>query len=93
MDLIKFVPEQLLILVAGLYVIGIFLKSTPRVQDWLIPWVLLVIGIVGSVTLQQGFTALAVFQGIAATGVSVLTNQLIKQTISKATINDNQEAQ
>ncbi|MBK1809422.1 phage holin family protein [Clostridium sp. YIM B02505] len=85
MDIIKFVPEQLLILVAGIYVIGIFLKSTPKVKDWLIPWVLLLIGVIGSVTLQQGFTALAVFQGIAATGVAVLTNQLIKQTIIKAT--------
>jgi hypothetical protein len=83
MDLVKFVPEQLLILVAGLYVLGLFLKSTPKIQDWVIPWILLVVGIVGSMTLQMGFTALAVFQGIAATGMSVFTNQLIKQTLNK----------
>ncbi|SUY47045.1 holin [Clostridium putrefaciens] len=83
MDLIKFVPEQLLILLAGLYVIGIFLKNSPKVLDWSIPWILLVVGIGGSITLQQGITALAVFQGIVCTGTAVLTNQLIKQTSNK----------
>lgn len=83
MDLIKFVPEQLLILVAALYVLGVFLKNSPKIMDWIIPWVLLVVGVLGSVALQQGFTALAVFQGIVSTGVAVLTNQLIKQTLNK----------
>lgn len=82
-NLLNFVPEQLLILVAALYVLGIFMKNSPKVLDWLIPWVLLVVGIIGSITLQRGFTALAVFQGIVATGVAVLTNQLIKQTVNK----------
>lgn len=83
MDLIKFVPEQLLILVAALYILGVFLKSTPKVQDWIIPWVLLIVGVVGSVAIQKGFSALAAVQGVVATGVAVLTNQLIKQTINK----------
>ncbi|SHI89697.1 Phage holin family Hol44, holin superfamily V [Clostridium amylolyticum] len=80
MELIKFVPEQLMILVAALYVVGMFLKNSPKVLDWSIPWVLLVVGVGGSIALQQGVTALAVFQGIVSTGVAVLTNQLIKQT-------------
>lgn len=33
-NIIKFVPEQLLILVVALYVIGMFLKKTPRIADW-----------------------------------------------------------
>lgn len=83
MELIKFVPEQLMILVAALYVVGMFLKNSPKVLDWTIPWVLLVVGVGGSISLQQGITALAVLQGIVSTGVAVLTNQLIKQTTEK----------
>jgi hypothetical protein len=85
-DLLKFLPEQLLILVAALYVLGVFLKNSPKVSDWIIPWVLLIVGIIGAVALQylqQGFTPVAVFQGVVATGVAVLTNQLIKQTVNK----------
>ncbi|WP_160679428.1 phage holin family protein [Clostridium sp. C8-1-8] len=83
MDLEKFVPEQLMILVAALYVIGMCLKSTPKVKDWLIPWILIIIGIIGSISLQKGFTALAVFQGIVSAGLAVLSNQLIKQTVNR----------
>lgn len=79
MDLIKFVPEQLLILVAALYVLGMFLKSSPKVQDWSIPWVLLIVGIVGAIGIE-GVSVLAVIEGVICVGVAVLTNQLIKQT-------------
>lgn len=82
MDLIKFVPEQLLIVVAALYVLGMFLKNSSKVADWIIPWVLLIFGIVGSIALS-GLSAMAIIQGIICTGVAVLTNQLIKQTINK----------
>lgn len=82
MDLIQFVPEQLLVLVVALYIIGMMLKSTVRVPDWLIPWILLVVSITGSVALLGG-TANAVIQGVICTGVAVYTNQLIKQTINK----------
>lgn len=79
MDLIKFIPEQLLILVAALYVVGIFLKNSPKVSDWSIPWVLLIVGIVGAIGLE-GVSVLAVIEGVICVGVAVLTNQLIKQT-------------
>lgn len=82
MDLIKFVPEELLIVVAALYVLGMFLKNSSKVPDWIIPWVLLIFGIVGSIALS-GLSAMAIIQGIICTGVAVLTNQLIKQTINK----------
>lgn len=81
-DLVKFVPEQLLIVVAALYVIGIFLKNTSMVPDWIIPWALLVVGIIGAIGIQ-GLTVLAVIEGIICAGVAVLTNQLIKQTTEK----------
>ncbi len=82
MDLIKFIPEQLLILVAALYVIGIFLKNTSKVEDWVIPWFLLIIGVIGALAIE-GFSALAIIDGIICAGVAVLTNQLIKQSTVK----------
>lgn len=77
--IISFVPEQLLILVAALYVVGIFLKKTPKVQDWTIPWILLVLGIAFSVSIV-GFNATSILQGIICSFGSIATNQIIKQT-------------
>lgn len=84
MDLTKFIPETLGLLVAVLYIIGTFLKDSPKVKDWSIPWILTLLGIAGSCGLQ-GFNTTSVLQGIACAGVAVLTNQLKKQVgIKKA---------
>jgi len=81
-NLIKFVPEQLLIVVAALYVVGLMLKNTKQIKDWCIPWILLACGIGGSVAII-GFSTEAIIQGVLVTGVTVLGNQLVKQTIDK----------
>lgn len=81
-DLTNFIPHQLLILVAALYVIGTILKKTPKVQDWMIPWILLVIGIIFSIIIC-GFSATSILQGIMCSFGSVGINQLYKQTTSK----------
>lgn len=81
-DLTNFIPHQLLILVAALYVIGTILKKTPKVQDWMIPWILLIIGIIFSVIIC-GFSATSILQGIICSFGSVGINQLYKQTTSK----------
>ena len=81
-NLIKFVPEQLLIVVAALYVIGLILKNTKKIKDWCIPWILLVCGIGGSISII-GFSTQAIIQGILVTGITVFGNQLVKQTTSK----------
>lgn len=81
-NLIKFVPEQLLILVAALYVVGMFLKKTPKVQDWIIPWILLVIGVAFSISIM-GINATSILQGIICSFGAIATNQFVKQTINK----------
>ncbi|WP_373599411.1 phage holin family protein [Paraclostridium bifermentans] len=81
-NLIKFVPEQLLILVAALYVVGMFLKKTPKVTDWSIPWILLILGVGFSISIM-GVNATSILQGIICSFGSIATNQLIKQTINK----------
>ncbi len=82
MDLGKFIIDQALILVPALYVIGMFLKNTPAVKDWTIPYILLVGGIIGAIAIM-GLSVSSVIQGILVTGVTVFTNQLIKQTAKK----------
>ncbi|MEG0669118.1 MAG: phage holin family protein [Clostridium sp.] len=78
MDLIKFIPEQLLILVAAIYVLGVFLKKTERVKDNLIPIILMVFAIAFSMLLT-GVSAVSCLQGILCWGVSIGINQLGKQ--------------
>ncbi len=77
-------PETIGVAVA-LYVLGMILKRSKRVMDWIIPFVLLGLGVIlcvaiyviqspGPEAIIQGF-----LQGIFATGSAVLVNQLIKQ--------------
>ncbi|WP_338881139.1 phage holin family protein (plasmid) [Clostridium perfringens] len=81
-NIIKFVPEQLLILVAALYVIGMFLKKTPKVMDWSIPWILVVLGVGFSVAIM-GINPTSVLQGVICAFGAIATNQLVKQTVNK----------
>lgn len=82
MDMIQFVPEQLLILAGALYVIGYFLKQTPNVKDYLIPWTLMFAGIGFSIAIM-GVNANSILQGIIVSFTAVGTNQLVKQTVNK----------
>lgn len=81
-ELVKFIPEQLFILVAALNILGMFMKSNDKIKDHLIPWILLVVGIVFSVLIDD-LNATSVLQGIICTGVAVLGNQLVKQAQKK----------
>ncbi len=88
MDILKFINENMLILVAVLYVLGTVIKKTPNIKDWLLLWILLPLGIFLAVlykgfALEAGFTPPivtdAVVQGILVTGAAVLVNELPKQ--------------
>lgn len=86
MDFTSYLIDKMLVLVPVLYIIGMFIKSTPKVKDWLIPWILLGLGLVGAVAIgmSTGIPIVdAVIQGVLVTGVTVLTNQLIIQTKTK----------
>ncbi|EPY6430790.1 phage holin family protein [Clostridium sporogenes] len=81
-NLMDYIVEQALILIPVLYVLGMMLKNTQEIKDWTIPWILLVLGIIGAISLM-GFNANAVIQGVLVTGAAVYTNQLIKQSTEK----------
>jgi len=86
MDFINYIVDKMLILIPVLYVIGMILKNTPKVLDWLIPWILLVLGVVFAVLISlNGEIPItdAIIQGILVAGATVFTNQLIIQTKNK----------
>ncbi|HFL2568777.1 TPA: phage holin family protein, partial [Clostridioides difficile] len=77
-NLISFIPEQLLILVAALYVIGAGCKKYKQLDNKYIPVVLLILGIGFSVWML-GFNPSAVLQGVICWGISIGINQTYKQ--------------
>lgn len=48
MDILEYVFQEALILIPVLYVIGMFIKSTPNIASWIIPWVVLALGVIGA---------------------------------------------
>ncbi|MGM9977829.1 MAG: phage holin family protein [Clostridium sp.] len=78
-NIMNYVTENSLIIVPCLYIIGYIIKNMEVVKDKYIPIILLPIGILGSIALN-GVSVPNVIQGILVTGVTVYTNQLIKQT-------------
>lgn len=80
--LLNYIIGDALILIPALSILGIFLKRTPKIQDWLIPWILLVVGIVFSLAII-GLSVHGFVQGILVTGGAVLIHQAYKQTKNK----------
>lgn len=82
MEIMDFIVQQALVLMPALYILGMMLKNTEKIEDWLIPWILTVLGVVGAIAIM-GFNINAIIQGILVTGVTVYGNQLLKQTFKK----------
>ena len=79
----QYMADKALVVVVVLLVLGYFLKRTPRVQDWMIPWSLTAAGIALACGILQAMTVESVVQGILAAGIASLTHQLWKQTAEK----------
>lgn len=88
---IEYINPELLVLVPFLYVLGMFLKTSKKVSDNLIPAILGGAGVATAVVLVLASTVpvgtaavalavvTAVVQGILCAGAAVYTNQLVKQ--------------
>ena len=83
MDLMSYIVSESYILIPVLYVIGMFLKKTPSIKDWLIPWILLGLAMIGGFFLS-GMQLSGILQGVLVAGATVFANQLYKQTIIKS---------
>lgn len=64
--------------VIALWIFGTALKKTPKVQDWMIVYILILLGIIFTMFLL-GPTVDALLQGIIAAGVAVLGHQSLVQ--------------
>jgi hypothetical protein len=78
MDVMQFIKPEVLVIVLVIYVIGLMLKGTKRIPDWLIPFILLAIAIMFCF-LIIGFVVEAVIQAILLTALAVYGNQIFKQ--------------
>ena len=90
-DLLKFLPADLLIVVIAIYTLGIFLKNSKAIKDNLIPLILLIVAILitivySAVILGEGFTPATItngfIYGIIVAAVAVFWNQLLKQLLT-----------
>lgn len=82
MEFAQYITQNALILIPTLYVLGMIIKNTEKVNDKYIPIILLIVGIAGAVGIM-GVSADSVIQGVLVTGAAVYTNQLIKQSTKK----------
>ena len=74
----EYLVQEALIVIPALMVLGKIIKETPNFKDWLIPYILLGIGVVLTVLLL-GFNVDAVIQGILVAGASVFGYELYTQ--------------
>ncbi|MCT4631976.1 MAG: phage holin family protein [Firmicutes bacterium] len=89
-EILKFIQPEILILIPVLSILGLMIKKNPIINDWAIPIILLLLGIVFSIlilALKSGFTPDVILngflQGILVTGMSVYVHQLKIQSTRK----------
>lgn len=83
----QYILPEITIIIPVLIIIGMMLKKTTYIQDWTIPIILAVVGIllaVVTIGAKDGYTpeniVTGVIQGILATGMAVYVHQLSIQT-------------
>lgn len=83
----QYILPEIMILIPVLIIIGMILKKAPYIQDWTIPILLAVVGIllaVITIGAKDGYTSesivTGIIQGILATGMAVYVHQLSIQT-------------
>ncbi|CAH1058838.1 phage holin family protein [Paenibacillus pseudetheri] len=74
----EFINPELLVVVVACWIIGYWLKKTPKVPDWSIVYIVTLVAIVFAVSML-GFVITSFIQGILCGAVAVYGNQLVKQ--------------
>lgn len=82
MEIMSFIPKELLILVVVNYVLGVMLKNIKVIKDEYITIIITIFSIIATI-LKNGVSIDSVFIGILASGTAVLGNQTLKQIQKK----------
>lgn len=90
MNLASFLNQNVYIVSIVLFIIGLFIKQTPAIPNWSIPYILSLLGIIAC-NIIMGFGLESSIQGIIATGVAVYVHQMGKQCINCVSKNDSDE--
>ena len=80
MDIINFIIDEGLIMIPVLYIIAEIIKFTGVLNNKWIPLTLLIFSLLFTPLLLGGFTPDNIVQAVLVTGVTVLGDQLIKQS-------------
>lgn len=80
MEFMEFLIEEALVMVPVLYIIGEFIKRLETIKDKYIPITLLVVSVGFTPLLIGSYSADSIVQAILVAGVTVLSNQLLKQS-------------
>ncbi|MGW8822208.1 phage holin family protein [Paenibacillus lautus] len=75
----ELIDPRLLIVVAACWVIGWVLKKTPKIADWSIVYIVIIVAVWLTIGLL-GWSVEAIIQGILAGSFAVFGHQAIKQT-------------
>ncbi|MGE7718058.1 phage holin family protein [Priestia megaterium] len=75
----ELIDPRLLIVVGACWVIGWVLKKTPKVADWSIVYIVIILAVWLAIGIL-GFSVEAIIQGILAGAFAVFGHQAIKQT-------------
>lgn len=80
LELVKeFVDPKVFFIIPVLWFIGVLLKTTPKVPDWTIVWIVTITGVVLS-TIFIGFDVYGFSQGIMTSAVAVLSYDMFNQS-------------
>ena len=75
-NLMEFIPPELMIMVVGLYVIGSYLKMIDKIKDEYIPSILFPLAVVSACLFLGGFTVTNFYIGVASWGIAIGFNQI-----------------
>jgi len=74
----QYIQPEMLIVVPALLFLGWMMKSTPKVPDWLIPYVNTIVGILVGIAMTPTIVD-GIIQGILVSAMSVLVYNLFRQ--------------
>lgn len=79
MEIVSYIVEEGLIMIPVLYILGWMIKNTNKLENWLIPFILLGVSLILTPLIIDGYSPDNVVQSILITGVTVLGDQMVKQ--------------